>query len=704
LRQFICAKHDDSRISINDRTELVELLDKPIVTETDIKSIIVDDYAELFVEFLDPIMKEEPPKTMRELQNRILGVSTQCDDPMPAPMGHGGEEEELRDGGGAPEDSSSDSDGPVSMEEDAPSSDGPVPSLGDRMEEDAPSSDGPVSMEAPSGGEWPHISPPLQYVSFVHSANLVELSAKIRLFLAKHDKLLAEYSQSVQLLPMDFKSNALYTLYKHLEHMAKKPVPVKMPERKPIRDIDDLNTYDPYWLFYADSRLADAYTLWFHPLLVRLKEEGETFVEPRVEAWPRIPADAKYATFDADETPFTELDREIRAKLEPYTKFYKIYNKAVKGVSPDFKSDALFTLYKHLQRIPQKPKKNPHRPCLPVDDLNEFASRANSPYWLFYDDKSETLAHAYPLWFKPLTDQIKTESNPTRVQFPDNWEKPVPPSTYTLFKAPIDWEETAVDVSSLPSYAQDEYKAAIALLYKANDEIRDLLYTLSRHVKNIDASKPSTKHRGEYGVVDVFYWYFPGPQTKNLKKADAYSMWFHPLLGTINNAVTHLFKANFAQDVKHAIEVEVDYCEKVGFDVIAKLRVSLQAPEAAVLGSAKNIVDILKEFQRPEKMPSEAHEIASQWFSDPRDITKATERLEQFEEKTTISLSSVFLPVHGDFKGKADRFSDTLGDPIDFRVEPRAMRAQIKTVNNNIENASSGWLDAARKLTERVVT
>jgi hypothetical protein len=137
----------------------------------------------------------------------------------------------------------------------------------------------------------------------------------------------------------DFKSNTLYTLYKHLEHMAKKPVPVKMPERKPIRDIDDLNTYEPYWLFYADSRLADAYTLWFHPLLERLKEEGDALarrldeeedetlargVVEAVDAWPRIPTDAKYVTFDADGTSFTELDREIRAKLEPYTKFFGI--------------------------------------------------------------------------------------------------------------------------------------------------------------------------------------------------------------------------------------------------------------------------------------------------------------------------------------------------------------------------------------------
>jgi len=326
----------------------------------------------------------------------------------------------------------------------------------------------------------------------------------------------------------------------------------------------------------------------------------------------------------------------------------------------------------------------------------------------------------------------------------------------------------------LPKYAFDEFQRTVHLIKAYDEWLRSFLYTLYQLIQKLDI-KPSNKSdkrlnisqlperysvRGETltdSIIENYSYYYCLPATKPVtgseaaQKADAYSLWFHPILElikdhTLRPAWIRLNLEYLDTSFKAWVDNNVDLVDDIGMPEVASLIVSLNnyiSDSSQPVPKIKEhetkmtaLVDLLYQLDiKTAHVPdvTVAAEIAKLWFpDDDREFNKAYGRLKGIEEEFEDSLvtligrledpryalskendSFVFSDelverdktMFGDMVvgllGLADKKPRVVGEiPLTSKV----LRNKIVAASNSIEEVLSGWADQAARLTQRIVS
>ena len=347
-------------------------------------------------------------------------------------------------------------------------------------------------------------------------------------------------------------------------------------------------------------------------------------------------------------------------------------------------------------------------------------------------------------------------------------------TTYDLVEFPSEYKGNVLDETSIqikimseignaPKYAEREYFEAVRPIIFLDDWLKKRVYTLLEHIIKLD-TKPAEKIRPLGDVVKTeesleefkrenpWYNHISEKKDANLRYADAYTLWFNPLLESIKK---HTGQPDWIyQAFKMWIDSNIELADEIGVSEVAHFNIQLEKfvsdskemePKLQHLTSDILVLFTqLKSFQYQQGRKKYSEEIVSMWFpfkADPtgeydenkrvRDVQLP--RLEKIEDSTHDSLVTLIKKltnedlelVEDDYglkfkKEGVERTKDMFLGMIDALTSTSFYKTpliEIKTpvgkvkirhlmqqIANKIELIMSGWADQAARLTRRIVT
>jgi len=311
------------------------------------------------------------------------------------------------------------------------------------------------------------------------------------------------------------------------------------------------------------------------------------------------------------------------------------------------------------------------------------------------------------------------------------------------------------ELDMIPKYAVKEYFKTVRSINMVDEWLKRRFYTILQRIEKLDTEPDAPGNRVRLSDIkdpvslqnfkenNPYFNCFP--KKKDALKANAYSLWFHPLLSSIK---TYIERPEWIyQSFKAWIDTNIDIVDGIEVSSISTFIVQLEnflsdskdaspkiKDKSELIDELMDLLYQLNLVQYHKERDHYSEDIVKLWFpDDQREQDKALSRLKPIEDSTEDSLITLINKLGNDntellydndklqFKNEGVvRTKPMFGDMIDalndakfyktpvMEREPAKTALQIKKIMNRLSDkldlGISGWADQAARLTQRIVT